>query len=520
MDRLRRHPRGRPPHPDVFTPAEWRVLAQLRQQRSNAEIAAELGLPINTVRTHVSSMLAKTGLSRRDQLAAWQGEPAPASRRTLSLIATRWLPIGAAAALAAVAVVLAILATRGGDSPPAPPGPSATQATAASPTSEATPTPTEPAAATAAPSPVPTATPGPPHLETFAPGDTIDVAPAALFIDPATGASEAWVIPGAQPEISIAPDGSYVIYRTVDGYRLLRTDDGSDRTIEADSLPVELGPAGAGFVASTQDRFVVSVFNGAGDHIGELWLGGPEYPSSVSWSPDASLIAYAIYPGGGSSLQLTLRTPDDSSTRSVNAGTASGGISLEWSHDSRRLAVVTDDWVRVFDRTGAWIGASEGEFSGFSANPRWSEDDAYLFVDWMPQVGGGEVAYLFAPDATPLFRFVVPDYAGGCGGEQWLDAQTIAFGQYDLRTDGTFETHDAPRDFWSAERLGVTLADGIAFHFPHFGTRYGYGELEDGRLAVELFTFGGGHGGCGEAWSGFRETEPHLDFPPYSDLAP
>ena len=34
--------RGRPPHPGVLTPAEWRVLEELREGRTNAEIAVRL----------------------------------------------------------------------------------------------------------------------------------------------------------------------------------------------------------------------------------------------------------------------------------------------------------------------------------------------------------------------------------------------------------------------------------------------------------------------------------------------
>ena len=75
-----RHVRGRPPHPDVLTPAEWRVLDQLRLGHSNAEIADQLHVALPTVKMHVSNMLAKLELPDRYQLAAWDGEPAEASR--------------------------------------------------------------------------------------------------------------------------------------------------------------------------------------------------------------------------------------------------------------------------------------------------------------------------------------------------------------------------------------------------------------------------------------------------------
>ena len=66
---------GRPPHPDVLTPAEWRVLEHVREGRPNAEIAVRLGISVNTVRYHVSNMLAKLDQPDRHALAAWDGEP-------------------------------------------------------------------------------------------------------------------------------------------------------------------------------------------------------------------------------------------------------------------------------------------------------------------------------------------------------------------------------------------------------------------------------------------------------------
>lgn len=80
MSWIPRRGRGRPPHPDLLTPAEWRVLGQLRAGAPNAEIAVRRGVSIKTVRTHVSSILAKTGLPDRQALARWDGRPATASR--------------------------------------------------------------------------------------------------------------------------------------------------------------------------------------------------------------------------------------------------------------------------------------------------------------------------------------------------------------------------------------------------------------------------------------------------------
>ncbi|MQC82840.1 MAG: hypothetical protein DWG75_01125 [Chloroflexi bacterium] len=192
---------------------------------------------------------------------------------------------------------------------------------------------------------------------------------------------------------------------------------------------------------------------------------------------------------------------------------------MEWSHDSERIAVVTRGHLRVFSRAGELFGQFEGEFGdeagGYWLNPRWSSDDRHLFLDDMP-ASGGELAYLFSADAEPLFRFFIPSFAGGCGGEPWIDAGTLEFGEYDVRIDGTFELHGRQRrDVWSIGRLGVTLAEGISYHLPQLGLRDGYGVLDDGRIAFSTATWTLGGGGCGSGWGGSSETEPAVEWPPF-----
>ncbi len=63
---------GRKRHPEPLTPAEQRVLEQVRTGATNAEIAVRLGLSINTVKYHVANMLAKTGLDDRSELRQWR----------------------------------------------------------------------------------------------------------------------------------------------------------------------------------------------------------------------------------------------------------------------------------------------------------------------------------------------------------------------------------------------------------------------------------------------------------------
>lgn len=65
--------RGRPVHPDVLTPAEWRVVDGVRHGLSNPAMARRLGVGIDAVKFHVSNALQKLGLRNRRQLRLWRG---------------------------------------------------------------------------------------------------------------------------------------------------------------------------------------------------------------------------------------------------------------------------------------------------------------------------------------------------------------------------------------------------------------------------------------------------------------
>ena len=66
-------PRGRPPHPDVLTPAEWRVVDAVRHGMANGEIARRQGLTLDAVKYHVSNALSKLGMKSRIELRRWEG---------------------------------------------------------------------------------------------------------------------------------------------------------------------------------------------------------------------------------------------------------------------------------------------------------------------------------------------------------------------------------------------------------------------------------------------------------------
>ena len=65
--------RGRPPHPDVLTPGEWRVVEAVRHGLGNREIAARQGVSLEAVKYHVANALHKLGFASRAELRRWNG---------------------------------------------------------------------------------------------------------------------------------------------------------------------------------------------------------------------------------------------------------------------------------------------------------------------------------------------------------------------------------------------------------------------------------------------------------------
>ena len=68
--------RGRPPHPDVLTPAEWEVLDWLRHGISHRQIAHRRGTSLEAVKYHLDNITGKLGVERRAELRHWPGVPA------------------------------------------------------------------------------------------------------------------------------------------------------------------------------------------------------------------------------------------------------------------------------------------------------------------------------------------------------------------------------------------------------------------------------------------------------------
>ena len=114
---MERNRGGRPRHPDILTPAEWRVLEALRAGGTNTDIGRRLGVSPDTVKYHISNMLGKLHLGSRQELAAWRPDrrrrPLPALMPMVALSALRqpllWGGVLVASlGAASVAVVLVI----------------------------------------------------------------------------------------------------------------------------------------------------------------------------------------------------------------------------------------------------------------------------------------------------------------------------------------------------------------------------------------------------------------------------
>ncbi|HEX3772960.1 MAG TPA: LuxR C-terminal-related transcriptional regulator [Polyangiaceae bacterium] len=92
-----RSARGRPPHPDVLTPAEWRVVHFVRHGLSNRQIAMRFGVSLDAIKYHVENIVTKLGLEGRARLKHWRGAPKDSAlgRRKAAMTAPSALgPIG------------------------------------------------------------------------------------------------------------------------------------------------------------------------------------------------------------------------------------------------------------------------------------------------------------------------------------------------------------------------------------------------------------------------------------------
>jgi DNA-binding CsgD family transcriptional regulator/catechol 2,3-dioxygenase-like lactoylglutathione lyase family enzyme len=101
--------RGRPPWPDVLTPAEWRVVDAVRHGMSNPLIARRQGVSVDAVKFHLSNALTKLGLENRRQLRRWTGvredsalgRTPPGASETIRALKGKTMPLDTAAGITA-----------------------------------------------------------------------------------------------------------------------------------------------------------------------------------------------------------------------------------------------------------------------------------------------------------------------------------------------------------------------------------------------------------------------------------
>jgi DNA-binding CsgD family transcriptional regulator/catechol-2,3-dioxygenase len=89
--------RGRPPHDDLLTPAEWRVVHAVKHGMTSREIAERRGISIDAVKYHVANALAKLGLPNRKTLRHWHQAPKQSAlkrKETIVDTSTTLGPIG------------------------------------------------------------------------------------------------------------------------------------------------------------------------------------------------------------------------------------------------------------------------------------------------------------------------------------------------------------------------------------------------------------------------------------------
>lgn len=94
--RMNEGKRGRPPHDDVLTPAEWRVTELVRHGLTNARIAALLSVSPDAVKFHVANAILKLGLDSKAALKRWDGVARGSAlhERKFSMTTTGLGPIG------------------------------------------------------------------------------------------------------------------------------------------------------------------------------------------------------------------------------------------------------------------------------------------------------------------------------------------------------------------------------------------------------------------------------------------
>jgi DNA-binding CsgD family transcriptional regulator/catechol 2,3-dioxygenase-like lactoylglutathione lyase family enzyme len=73
--------RGRPPHDDLLTPAEWKIAHAVQHGMTSGQIAERRGISRDAVKFHVKNVLGKLGLPHRKALRQWFRAPKDSALR-------------------------------------------------------------------------------------------------------------------------------------------------------------------------------------------------------------------------------------------------------------------------------------------------------------------------------------------------------------------------------------------------------------------------------------------------------
>jgi DNA-binding CsgD family transcriptional regulator len=65
---MSKNARGRPPHPDQLTPAEWRVFHAAQHGMSNRVMAAVMHVSVDAIKYHLRNILGKLGMDSKKDL--------------------------------------------------------------------------------------------------------------------------------------------------------------------------------------------------------------------------------------------------------------------------------------------------------------------------------------------------------------------------------------------------------------------------------------------------------------------
>ncbi len=68
MEDMWKNTRGRPPHPDQLTPAEWRVFHAAQHGMSNQVMATAMHVSVDAIKYHVRNILSKLGVNSKKDL--------------------------------------------------------------------------------------------------------------------------------------------------------------------------------------------------------------------------------------------------------------------------------------------------------------------------------------------------------------------------------------------------------------------------------------------------------------------